>query len=139
MLEIKQEAEKEEDLKKKIKETLAFNVVHRCAHTHLFHTHMFCMCIPSTMNSLVPASTQEYEAQIATLKTKASSSTVSWCHLQVHMEVDPGFGVQVVGAPFSLKCFTHLISLGRHKDDFADAETQPVSCLIYVQDGFVNG
>jgi hypothetical protein len=55
------------------------------------------------------------------------------------MEVDPGFGVQVVGAPFSLKCFTHLISLGRHKDDFADAETQPVSCLIYVQDGFVNG
>ena len=143
MLEIKQEAEKEEDLKKKIKETLAFNVVHRCAHTHTFfthtHTHMFCMCIPSTMNSLVPASTQEYEAQIATLKTKASSSTVSWCHLQVHMEVDPGFGVQVVGAPFSLKCFTHLISLGRHKDDFADAETQPVSCLIYVQDGFVNG
>ena len=110
-------------------------------HTHTFftHTHMFCMCISSTMNSLVPASTQEYEAQIATLKTKASSSTVSWCHLQVHMEVDPGFGVQVVGAPFSLKCFTHLISLGRHKDDFADAETQPVSCLIYVQDGFVNG
>jgi hypothetical protein len=56
MLEIKQEAEKEEDLKKKIKETLAFNVVHRCAHTHshLFsHTHMFCMCIPSTMNSLL--------------------------------------------------------------------------------------
>ena len=139
MLEIKQEAEKEEDLKKKIKETLAFNVVHRCAHTPFSHTHMFCMCIPSTMNSLVPASTQEYEAQIATLKTKASSSTVSWCHLQVHMEVDPGFGVQVVGAPFSLKCFTHLISLGRHKDDFADAETQPVSCLIYVQDGFVNG
>ena len=112
-------------------------------HTHTpfshTHTHMFCMCIPSTMNSLVPASTQEYEAQIATLKTKASSSTVSWCHLQVHMEVDPGFGVQVVGAPFSLKCFTHLISLGRHKDDFADAETQPVSCLIYVQDGFANG
>ena len=143
MLEIKQEAEKEEDLKK-IKETLAFHVVHRCAHTHTLtpfsHTHMFCMCIPLHHEfTFVPASTQEYEAQIATLKTKASSSTASWCHLQVHMEVDPGFGVQVVGAPFSLKCFTHLISLGRHKDDFADAETQPVSCLIYVQDGFVNG
>lgn len=44
MLEIKQEAEKEEDLKKKIKETLAFNVVHRCAHTHLFHTHTCFAC-----------------------------------------------------------------------------------------------
>ena len=143
MLEIKQEAEKEEDLKKKIKETLAFHVVHRCAHTHshLFHTHTHVLHVHPLHHefTFVLASTQEYEDQIATLKTKASSSTVSWCHLQVHMEVDPGFGVQVVGAPFSLKCFTHLISLGRHKDDFADAETQPVSCLIYVQDGFVNG